>query len=310
MRWLDYLYLAVTPRSASFVQGWGDQEQIGMALDGSWSNIEAEPTSVCWTSSRTQGAVRIRDGKFDSSALDLPPESRIGRVRLVEPRYGASRGIVVALPSWGDDDWSTRERIYTPAVQYGLSLLMLENPFYGSRRRVGQIGTGLCTVSDFVLMGRAIMRETLSLLGWAREQGYPVMGIAGYSMGGQLAALTASLSPDPLRIALVAPSALPHTVFVDGPLKADIAWDCLGPDGPPRLRQIMGALSVLSLPPPRESSSAVLLGTRRDAFVQPGDVGAIARHWGTHTRWLDDGHISVITLRARAVAQAVVDAFA
>lgn len=309
MRWLDHLYLALFPRSPSFLDGWGDAHQLEMALDGRWSQIKARPGQIRWQRTQSRRGVTVRDGLFESPERGLPDESRVAKVRLVEP-IGPSRGLAVALPSWGDDAWATRERVYGRAIRRGISVLMLENPLYGSRRREGQEGTGLRTVSDFVLMGRAIMREALALLGWARDAGYAQVGLAGYSMGGQMAALTAAISPEPVRIAMIAPSASPNTVFVDGPLRADVAWDRLGPGAADRLRELMGALSVLALPPPRDAERAVLVGTRSDAFVLPGDVGAIARHWGAEPRWLNDGHVSVITLRARAVGQALIDAFA
>ena len=154
------------------------------------------------------------------------------------------------------------------------------------------------------------MREGHALLRWAREAGYPRVGVVGFSMGGQMAAMTGALCPDPVRIVTIAASTSPATVFLDGPLRRDVAWPHLGADAPARMREVMEALSILSLPPPVDPSLARVIGTRHDEIVRPGDAGAIARHWGVHPRWLDDGHVSAIALRPHALAQAVIDAFA
>ena len=54
----------------------------------------------------------------------------------------------------------------------------------------------------------------------------------------------------------------------------------------------------------------MLVGTRRDAIVPPHDTVAIARYWGVHPRWIDDGHVSAVIFRPHAMSQAVIDVFA
>lgn len=310
MRWLDLAYVRLSPRLRCFEDGWGDEAQLAEGLDATWRSQVPEPASITWTRARVHGDVAIREGQITSPEAGLPAESRLARVRLLSPRSGATGALALALAAWGDEGFDARRRVYGPALAQGVSLLFLENPLYGGRRRIGQRGAELRTVSDFVLMGRATVAETRALLAWARAEGYPRTGVVGFSMGGQMAAMSAALCPWPIRVVAVAPSATPATVFLDGPLGVDLQWSLLGPGGRDRLREILEALSVLALPPPVAPEHAHLVGTRGDAIVRPGDVGAIARHWGVHPRWIDDGHVSAIAMRPHAIAQSVIDAFA
>ena len=309
MRWLDLAYLRIFPRRRCFPDGWGDEDVLHAGLDHAWCVDEPEVPEIRWTRTRVHGAARIRDGALVTDNPELPLESRHLRVRLLEPREGEARGLVVVLASWSDEDSRQRMKLVGDVVRAGLAVLIPETPFYGARRRVGQRGANLRYASDFVAMGRATIQEARALLAWGRRR-YPSVGVAGYSMGGQMAAYTASLVPWPVRAVCVATASSPARVFFDGPLHEDVRRAPLGEGGLDRLRVIMEGLSVLDLPPPKEPVEAVLVGTRGDVIVPPGDTGAIARHWGVHPRWIDDGHISTVLRRSHAMAQAVIDAFA
>lgn len=293
-----------------FEDGWGDASALRASLERAWRDEEPAVPRLTWTRERAHGSLRLRDGVFVSPEPALPIESRRARVRYVLPRHRPPRAFAVAMSAWGDEGFEARRRLVTPAVDAGVAMMILENAFYGSRRRVGQRGARLRNVGDLVTMGRAAIGEARQLLAWGRAQGFERVGVVGYSMGGQMAAMCAALVPWPVRVVSMAPSITPASVFLDGPLRRDLRWDALGPDAPDRLREVFEALSVLSLPAPRDPARARLVGTRADAIVPPGDVGAIARHWGVHPRWLDDGHVSAIILRRRALAQAIIDGFA
>lgn len=58
------------------------------------------------------------------------------------------------------------------------------SPFYGQRRPILQRGAKLLCVSDLLLLGRATIEETRSLLHWLDfEAGFGKMGVCGLSMG-------------------------------------------------------------------------------------------------------------------------------
>ncbi|MEZ4340663.1 MAG: alpha/beta hydrolase family protein [Sandaracinaceae bacterium] len=309
MRWLDELYVGLRPRRGVFEDGWGDEAELTHGLDPGLREVAPPPVAIRWTRARAHAHARLREGELISPDRGLPAESRLARVLLVEPREGDARGLVVALSSWGEEDFEGRRQMLAAATRAGVAALILETPFYGARRRVGQDGPRLRYVSDFVTGGRATVLEARALMGWARER-YPRVGVTGYSMGAQVAAMSAVLVPWPVHVVIAACALSPARVFFDGPLRADVERAPLGPGGHARLRDAMESLSILDLPPPHDPSRARILGTRADAIVSPGDSGAIARHWGTSVRWLDDGHVSALLWRGHAIGQAVVDAFA
>lgn len=310
MRWLDRAYVRLSPSLGCFERGWGDPSLLERPLDGHEGWSEARAVTPRWTRARVHGELRILDGEIESPEELLPLESQKARVRVLSPRTGRAGALAVALAAWNDEGWEARRRMLGAAVREGVAVVLLENAFYGARRRVGQRGSRVSSVSDFVVMGRATVRESHALLAWARAEGYERVGVVGYSMGGQMAAMSAALAPWPVHVVAMAPAVTPASVFLDGPLRRDVAWAALGEQAVPRLRRVLTSLSVLGLPPVAAPHLATLVGTRHDAIVPPEDAIAIARHWRIAPRWLEDGHVSAIALRPRALAQAVVDTFA
>ncbi len=309
MRFLDHLYLRLARPLRCFDRGFGDEALLDRPLDPASLAVDPIPATLRWTRARAHGAMRILDGEFESPEALLPRESRIARVRMLAPRTGTASALAVALASWNDETFVARERMLAPVAERGIACLLLENPFYGARRRVGQAGARLGSVSDFVLMGRSAVREAHALMAWGRAEGFDRVGVVGYSMGGQMTAMTAALAPWPVHAVAMAPAVTAASVFLDGPLRRDVAEDALGPGGMARLRAVFSSLSVLALPPVKAPELATLVATRHDAIVPPEDAIAIARHWRIAPRWLDDGHVSAIALRSRALAQAIVDTF-
>ena len=74
--------------------------------------------------------------------------------------------------------------------------MILESPYYGSRRPPWQEGSKLHRVSDLLTLGRATIEESLYLLAWAQRQQYRHLGTArrpfctGWSSLPALAAVT------------------------------------------------------------------------------------------------------------------------
>ena len=56
--------------------------------------------------------------------------------------------------------------------------MILESPYYGSRRPPWQEGSKLRRVSDLLTLGRATIEESLYLLAWAQRQQYRHLGKA------------------------------------------------------------------------------------------------------------------------------------
>ena len=54
--------------------------------------------------------------------------------------------------------------------------MILESPYYGSRRPPWQEGSKLKRVSDLLTLGRATIEESLYLLSWAQRQDFRHLG--------------------------------------------------------------------------------------------------------------------------------------
>lgn len=60
----------------------------------------------------------------------------------------------------------------------------MHSPYYGNRRPRMQRGSKLLCVSDLLLLGKATIDESRSLLHWLEaEAGFSKTGICGLSMG-------------------------------------------------------------------------------------------------------------------------------
>ena len=143
-----------------FREGWGDEGLIA-SLDTS-AELEATPElDIDWGDQSTEAGLAIRDGSFLSPAPHLPELSRLAHIRMVLPTEADGR-LVVMMAAWNDHGYATRTGLAALLVERGLTAVMLENPFYGSRRpRPDQ---PIRTVADFAVMGRAAVLEGRALL--------------------------------------------------------------------------------------------------------------------------------------------------
>ena len=215
-----------------------------------------------------------------------------------------------------EEGFALRQSIHAPLVRAGVDVLLLENPFSGLRRGPGQTSAAVRTVSDHLLLNLAMVQEARALLDWLSRAGYRRRGVAGYSMGGFMAALVAALTPEPLAVAALAAGATPAPVFTAGLLATSVDFARLGKTtgGEERARAKLASLFSLAdarqLPPPARPEAAVVVGCRRDGYVRNEDTEALARHWpNSQLRWLRAGHISALLLHQAALRGAVAEAF-
>jgi pimeloyl-ACP methyl ester carboxylesterase len=314
--WLDRAFYLVVPRQPFFTGGWGDEGVIrDLSLEGARER-PAAPIDVAWGPERFEGGGLLREGAFESPETRLPAAVRRARVRMLRPAVRETRAVCLHFAASGDQGFAMRLRLAGPLLDHGIAALVLENPYYGERRPAGQPGAAIRTVSEMVLMATATVREGRSLLGWLEGQGHHRLGVAGYSMGGQMSAWVAVTWPRPLAVAALAPSDSPASVFTEGLLRAHPCWEALRRSGGSadtaraELRELFLRYAVSALPPPVEPRAAVVMANRQDGVVPPAEAERIARHWGCELRWLDGGHVSAVVLEQAALRRAVVDAFA
>lgn len=303
---LDLAFSVALRHAKFFAAGWGD---LALVEGERVADAPPDPLEVELGPPERREGVVMRSGSFDAPDRRLP-SGRRARVRLLEPVTGAPEAAVLLLASSGDQGFAAREAFAAPLVRRGLAVLLLENPFYGTRRPPGQAGAAMRTVSDLVLMAAAATREGRALAAWLRARGHGRVGVAGYSMGGQVAAMVGCTLPFPVAIAALAPSATPASVFAEGHLRHAVDLDALGggPAARAMLHRRLARFDVARFPRPAPGSTAIVVGGRKDGIVTPPNPEAVARHLGAELRWLDAGHVTAVLFHQEALRRAVWDA--
>jgi pimeloyl-ACP methyl ester carboxylesterase len=290
------------PSLKVFQSGWGDEELIeAIHVD------DDEPTpdeiTVRWADPERAHGHTSTDGTFATPARHLPAASRTGHVRMITPDDPNGR-LVVLMAAWNDHGYRTRTGLATRLADRGVTAVMLENPYYGSRRPWPD--PPIRTVADFAVMGRAAVDEGRSLVCHFAED-YDV-GITGYSMGANIAALAGALTNRNVAIAGLAASHSPGPVWLDGILHEMIDWEALGGrDQADRLRAVLTRASVLSVPAPPHTAAAVLVAGRSDGYIPATAVEDLHAHWpGSELRWLRGGHATMILRQKDELVDAIV----
>ena len=157
-------------------------------------------------------------------------------------------------------------------------------------------------------------RPIASSPGYGRGGGYDRdyrVGVAGYSMGGNIAGFVAATSDVPVVPTPIAASYSPGPVFSDGLLRHTIAWDSLGGEGAAeRLFAVIGAASILRFAPPPLASAAVIVAATKDGFVPNATSLALHRHWiGSKMDWVNAGHASLLLRNRDRMGDAILEAF-
>jgi dienelactone hydrolase len=313
MHWLDRLAGVITARpliyEPIFADGWGDRSILELMRRESETIPEIPPIDLTWDATEADDAARIIDGRFDSPAAStLPASSRLATVRRIMPT-GHIAGTCLLMAAFNDHGFDTRMKLARRLAHQGISSLLLENPYYGSRRpRTGQ---PLRTVVDFYSMGAAAVLEGRAILATLHESGVDPIGVAGYSMGGNIAALISATVPFPVATAGLAASHSPGPVWTEGLLTNAIAWEALGGESHrAEMAAALGSASALHFAPPPHVSSAVLAAPAADGYIPRHAFEALHAHWaGSELRWIQGGHTSVLLWRKGALARAIVDSF-
>ncbi|MEA3501441.1 MAG: alpha/beta hydrolase family protein [Actinomycetota bacterium] len=290
-----------------FTDGWGDQSAIDAAGIPSGDPL---PLKIEWISNTEQDGFGVSVGVFESPVVTLPEHARHGAVTRISPAGGADR-MVVLMAAWNEHDSRARFGIARRLAQRGIASLVLENPYYGIRRPTDHGGQPIRTVADFFQMGIGAVTEGRGLLATVRSEGL-TPGVAGYSMGGNIAALVSSTMPFPVATAPLAASYSPAPVYLDGALRGGIDWAALGGESAaaPKLRETLLRASVFDRPSPAHARHAVMVSARSDGYVPPAATRALHAHWpGSELRWVGGGHATLLWMRKGVLATAIEDSF-
>ncbi len=290
-----------------FPGGWGEARYVEMMGDIDSLTGDLPDLTISWGPAKHLSDRTVRDGHFPA-ATDLPPPARTAALRLIEPRGGTKR-LCLLMAAWNDLGYDTRQQLADELTRRGIGSLILEIPYYGHRRVVPADEQPIPTVADFARMGLGAVTEGRALLRHFRKD--YTMGVSGYSMGGNIGAMVGAAAGYPVAVAPLAASYSPGPVFLDGVISNGIQWEALGGVAAgARLRSALSAASVLRLPAPPWTRSAVMVAARADGFVPAAAVDALHRHWpGSELRWRSGGHATLLWRQRRALADAITDSF-
>lgn len=298
MSLLDLLYARWANRRPSFRHGWGNP------IAG-WPPLAPVEVQLEWEGRR---------GTFPSPLPGLPDACAQAHVEWWMPR-GADRDTPVCLhfAATGDEGFRRRRLVAMPLLRRGIGSVILENPFYGLRRPPGQDGSRLRRFSDLWDMGTATVAEGLALLAWLSGRGYRRLGVAGVSMGGQMAALVAAGWGRPVAMASCVSPHSAEVVFTRGAMRIGCDWEALGGEASavPRMRAILDATDLRAFPCAAAPRAAVMLAGRHDEYIPPWSAELLHRTWpGSTLRWLPTGHVGAVLFYPRAFRRAIEEAFA
>ena len=309
---LDLAIAWLSRRSKQFSRGWGDAEVLAR-FSARERYLEAPaPVTVKWNTSRSRGRDICHDGTFVSPLGALPEPAKTVHVRAWS-RDGNGTACVMLAASRDEGYW-IRERVFGPLTERGIDLYLLENPFYGLRR-VGR-GPSEITVGDHGLMALGMVLEARALLNHLRPR-YQKLAVAGYSMGGHMAAITAAVTPLPLACAALATGASASSIYTRGLLSWSVDLETLGSGAEgqaaacERLRELFDIADVTRYRPPVRADAAVVSGCTGDGYVLPSETERLHRHWrGSTLRWIASGHFSALLTNRKALRDCVVEAVA
>ncbi len=308
---LDRLYASAVNRHPHFYRGWGDVALLTRVIDGHVSLPRGIPRGIIWEKEVQNGNCSVRRGQFLSPAADvgLPAESRQAYVEWIMPREADySTPIVLHFAATGDEGFGRRRRAFAlPLIRMGIGSLILENPYYGRRRPVGQERNALPCVSDLWKMGLAATIEGLAISAWFMDEGYQTQVACGVSMGGHIAAKVAAFTDMTLGcVAYVAPHSA-EAVYLEGQLRRFVAWDVLRKEAPGTwsaedfFRAVLARTDICHCPHPRHMKGVTIVGARNDAYIPPRSVLLLHRHWPeARLQWIRGGHVGSVLFHRRS----------
>jgi dienelactone hydrolase len=326
MHWLDRAFGIVLGRSLLFSDGWGDPDMLAILTKPEPTEIASPPIEIRWSPPIVRRGIERRRGVFSSPAADIleAEETRAARIEILvpareggaadEPAIRPDLAMCVHLASSGEEGFLRRRYFALPLVKKGIGAVILENPYYGARRPKGQSMYFVRRVTDQLAMNRATVRESKAILRWLRARGAEHLAVSGYSMGGFMAALTATRCDFPVAVIPCATGLSPASVFTEGALSRSVHWRSLGREagGETGARDRLGRIleEVGSyLATARRPKVAIIVAARDDGFVLAREVEALKRVWPeAELRWVDGGHVSAYVRHRQTMRRAILDA--
>lgn len=302
-----------------YKNGFGDRVVLDRILESIESYTASRPAGKVVMKYGRSKAVRggsIRLGTFASPApTPMPEECRTARVQIWTPTEDSGSPMCILLAATGDETFLWRESLARKLLVKGVGSIILENPFYGSRRPRGQLGPVLRTVLDQFAMSTAMVDEARALLGWIRDIGRQA-GVSGYSQGGFMAAFAAALVEFPVVVVPRAAGTQAAPVLTEWALRRAVHWPTLTRESGSleaaraELARCLSFVDVTRYPPPVAPHLATVLVARHDRVFPERSGRALHAHWpGSELVVSNAGHVTSALLNETAHVDAIVAMF-
>ncbi len=313
-------YLTSIPKM--YYEGWGDSDLLEWLVDAARQVGPPPRIEVKWIDGKRRlDGSHLFEGWFTTPArhLPLPPEARAAYFQLLlppEPFRSPRPAVCVHLAGTGDATFLGRRLLSGPLLDEGIGAVILQNPYYGPRRPIGQHQTRLRRMTDQLMMNLATVQEARALLAWLRDEGFERVGVTGYSMGGFIAGFAAQTVPFPVAAIPCAAGDTAVAPLVESPLRDICDWQQLAAEAGSAeraemmMRQTLSSLALSEHGSPVAPEAAIIVGALNDEFVPPSQSMQLYRHWrGAELRWIDGGHTTGWLFHGAEIRQAIADAF-
>ncbi|KAE9548160.1 hypothetical protein FO519_008628 [Halicephalobus sp. NKZ332] len=240
---VDLIFRRSLLLSKLFTQSWGSPKLLGQIFHFRKNYmgkglvpelLERKMPKMIITKDWERKGIHYIEGQFRSPLYEYCPELFPAKVEICHFRglfpsdERKRKGLVVHLAGTGDHTFFRREYgLCHQLLEEGYSGILVENPFYGSRKPSGQFSSSLLNVSDLFVMGGSLMAECGFLLRWAKENGHETLGLSGISMGGYMASLAASNVHEPIALVPCLSWTTAAPVYTEGALSEAIPWAIL-----------------------------------------------------------------------------------
>lgn len=299
--------------------GFGDRAVLERILGEIDTYTPARPAGrvvMRYGRSRSVRSGTVCEATFASPApTPMPDECRTARVQIWNPEDDAGSPMCVLLAATGDEGFLWRESLARRLLSKGVGSIVLENPFYGSRRPRGQLGPALRTVQDQFAMSTAMVDEARALLGWIRDAGR-IPGVTGFSQGGFMAAFAAELVDFPVVVVPRAAGIQAAPVLTEWALRRAVHWPALVREAGSlhaaraELARCLDYVDVTRYPAPVAPELATIMVASGDRIFPEQSGRALHQHWPGSTLVLSKGgHVTSAMLEEAAHVDALAAMF-
>lgn len=218
----------------------------------------------------------------------------------LHPRGTRRRSLLVYAHIWLQTTPRLEETVVLPLFSKALDVdvALVQLPFHGRRSARGQLFGGEYFWSGDLVRSLEAVRQSVfdvrAAMAYFRSVGYEEVGVAGISLGGSIAMITACVEPLPDYVIPI----IAHLELIEAIEDAEILWrmkadlDSFGVDVAKR-RAIFSRLPLHDTRPLLPPEKQLWIAAKEDRFLTAAGVKRQWERWGKPPiEWLSGGHMT------------------